>query len=209
VISNRSFATAALAVLLMSAIFFAALLYLPQFMSKELGFSAVGSGAGLLPAMGMFAIVSFIAGPLYGRLGAKPVVSAGAACLAVGIGLLSRLDASTTYSELVPGMLVLGVGIGLFYSSITTVGVTALDPARASLAGGIIYMCQVAGGSVGLGLNTALVASRDRLPEGISLAFTVDAFLALCGLAVSLLFIGGRVDPHRLRHLQWHHRAHA
>jgi MFS family permease len=157
----------------------------------------------------MFAIVSFVAGPLYGRLGAKPVVSTGAACLTIGIALLSRLDASTTYAELVPGMLVLGIGIGLFYSSITTVGVTALDPARASLAGGIVYMCQIAGGSVGLGLNTALVASRDSLPDGIALAFTVDAFLALCGLVVSLLFVGGRVEPERLRHLQWHHRAHA
>jgi EmrB/QacA subfamily drug resistance transporter len=209
VLSNRAFATAALAVLLMSAIFFAALLYLPQFMSKELGYSAIRSGAGLLPVMGMFAIVSFVAGPLYGRLGAKPVVSTGAACLTIGIALLSRLDASTTYAELVPGMLVLGIGIGLFYSSITTVGVTALDPARASLAGGIVYMCQIAGGSVGLGLNTALVASRDSLPDGIALAFTVDAFLALCGLVVSLLFVGGRVEPERLRHLQWHHRAHA
>lgn len=209
VLSNRAFSTAALAVLLMSAIFFAALLYLPQFMSKELGYSAVRSGAGLLPAMGMFAIVSFVAGPLYGRLGAKPVVSTGAACLTVGMALLSRLDASTTYTELVPGMLVLGLGIGLFYSSITTVGVTALDPARASLAGGIVYMCQIAGGSVGLGLNTALVASRDSLPDGIGLAFTVDAFLALCGLVVSLVFVGGRVEPERLRRLQWHHRAHA
>jgi EmrB/QacA subfamily drug resistance transporter len=209
VMSNRAFASAGLTVLLMSAIFFAALLYLPQFMTKELGYSAIRAGAGLLPMMGTFAIVSFAAGPLYGRFGAKPIVSAGAACLTVGMLLLSRVEASTAYADLVPGMLVLGVGIGLFYSSITTVGVTALDPARASLAGGIIYMFQVAGGSVGLGLNTALVSSRDSLPSGIALAFTVDAALAACGLVVSLLFVGGRVDPERLRHLQWHHRAHA
>jgi EmrB/QacA subfamily drug resistance transporter len=209
VMSNRAFASAGLTVLLMSAIFFAALLYLPQFMSKELGYSALRSGAGLLPVMGTFAIVSFAAGPLYGRFGAKPIVSTGAACLTVGMVLLSRLDASTTYVALVPGMLVLGVGIGLFYSSITTVGVTALDAARASLAGGIIYMFQIAGGAVGLGLNTALVSSADSLPQGIRLAFTVDAILALVGSVISLVFVGGRVDRERLRHLQWHHRAHA
>ena len=56
-------------------------------------------------------------------------------------------------------MVVLGVGVGLFYSSITTAAVTALDPSRSSLAGGIVYMCQIAGGAIGLGLNTAIVAS--------------------------------------------------
>ena len=208
VMKNRAFASAGVAVLLMSAIFFATLLYLPQFMSKVLGFSAIRSGAGLLPMMGMFAVVSFAAGPLYSRVGAKAIVSTGAAFLLVGIGLLSRVEGAS-YVDLVPGMLVLGIGIGLFYSSITTVGVTALDPARASLAGGIIYMFQIAGGSVGLGLNTALVSSRETLASGIGLAFMVDAVLALCGLVVSLAFVGGTADRERLRHLQWHHRAHA
>jgi hypothetical protein len=68
-------------------------------------------------------------------------------------------------------MLVLGIGVGLFYSSITTVAVTALDPSQSSLAGGIVYMCQIAGGAVGLGLNTAIVASASSLPDGISTAF--------------------------------------
>ncbi len=59
-------------------------------------------------------------------------------------------------------MLVLGIGIGLFYSSITTASVTALDPARAGLAGGIVYMFQIAGGSVGLGLNTTIFTSSSK-----------------------------------------------
>jgi EmrB/QacA subfamily drug resistance transporter len=210
VLANRDFAAAALAVLLMSAIFFAALLYLPQYMSKHLGYSPIGSGAGLLPLMGTFAAVSFAAGPLYGRLGAKPVVSTGAAFLTAGIALLAvSAGSASSYAGLVPGMVALGVGIGLFYSSVTTAGVTALDPSRASLAGGIIYMCQIAGGSVGLGLNTAIVASQDSLTDGIRLAFMIDAVLAVFGLTVSLLFVGGTADRERLRHLTWHHRAHA
>jgi len=64
--------------LLMSAIFFAALLYLPQFMEKVLKFSAVESGAGLLPMMGTFAVTSFVAGRLYARLGPKVSVTGGA-----------------------------------------------------------------------------------------------------------------------------------
>jgi MFS family permease len=125
---------------------------------------------------------------------------------------LSFLDADSTYVSLVPGMVILGVGIGLFYSSITTVGVTALDPSRSSLAGGIIYMCQIAGGAVGLGLNTAIVASQATLSEGISTAFRVDAVLAVIGFFVVLRYVrGGSIAvrpsltaPHRHRH-----RAHA
>jgi MFS family permease len=137
-----------------------------------------------------------------------------AACLGVGILLLSLVDDSSPYGALVPGMivlvLVLGLGVGLFYSAITTIAVTSLDPSRSSLAGGIVYMCQVAGGAVGLGLNTALVTSRASLAEGISLAFKVDAVLGLAGFVVVLLFVG-RPAPAggHPRALRWRHRAHA
>ena len=137
----------------------------------------------------------------------------------------------------------MGIGVGLFYSSITTAAVTALDPSRASLAGGIVYMFQVAGGSVGLGLTTTvfITASEDRLQSdlsgsglsgeevdtlhgalagtesaaailsrfseraaerllelvrdafaaGMQWSFRLVAALALCGLVVSVLFVGG------------------
>jgi EmrB/QacA subfamily drug resistance transporter len=209
VMVNRQFAAACLTVLLMSAIFFAALLYLPQFLQKELDYSPLEAGAGLLPMMGVFAAVSFASGPLYNRLGPKLLVSTGAACLAVGMLLLSRLDAGTDYLQLVPGMVVLGIGVGSFYSSVTTAGVTALDESRSALAGGIIYMCQIAGGAVGLGFNTAIVATASSLPDGIARAFLVDALIALVGVVISVLFVGGPVHHERVRRLRWHHRAHA
>jgi len=113
VMRNTGFAAAALATLMMSAIFFAALLYLPQFMSKVLKFSAVGSGAGLLPVMGTFAVTSFVAGRLYARLGPKVSVTGGALFLTAGMFLLSRITPTTTYNDLIFGMFVLGIGVGL------------------------------------------------------------------------------------------------
>jgi hypothetical protein len=100
--------------------------------------------------------------------------------------------------------------VGLFYSAITTTAVTALDPSRSSLAGGIVYMCQIAGGAVGLGLNTALVTSQSSLADGIAVAFKVDALLAFAGLAVVLAFIGrpAPAEGHP-RALRMRHRAHA
>jgi EmrB/QacA subfamily drug resistance transporter len=177
VIGTRDFSAACLAVLLMSATFFAALLYLPQFMQKVLGYSPLKAGAGLLPMMGTFALTSFVAGSLYQKLGAKRIVSLGAAASASGLLLLSLLKSSAGYGGLFIGMLLLGLGVGLFYSSITTAGVTALSAARAGLAGGIIYMFQIAGGSIGLGLTTTVFTSSSER--------NLDAHLSSLGARVT------------------------
>jgi EmrB/QacA subfamily drug resistance transporter len=159
VVRNPTFVSACAAVLLMSATFFAILLYAPQVMQKLMGFSALESGIGFLPFMATFSLVSFLSGPLYERVGGKLLLAAGSACLPAGLLLLSFVPEDAGYIALVPGFVVAGTGVGLFYSTITTVAVTALDKSRASLAGGIIYMFQVAGGSVGLGLTTTIFTS--------------------------------------------------
>jgi EmrB/QacA subfamily drug resistance transporter len=209
VLRNRGFAAACLSTIFCSAIFFAALLYLPQFMSKELGFNAANSGAGLLPMMGTFMVTSFIAGRLYEILGPKIIVSLGALLLGAGMVLLSAIHTSTTYHGLIFGMVVLGIGVGLFYSSVTTAAITALEPSEASLAGAIVYMCQIAGGSIGVALNTVIVVSAVSMPSGIHSAFLVDGALAVCSAVVAIVAVGGTIDKDRLRALRHHHRAHA
>jgi EmrB/QacA subfamily drug resistance transporter len=251
VFRNPGFRSACIAVLLMSAVFFAVILFVPQFFQKILGYGPLESGAALLPMLGVFALASFLAGPLYNRLGAKTVVSAGALCLFVGTFLLSLAERDSGWASLVPGMVVTGTGVGLFLSSITTAGVTALEPARSSLAGGIIYMFQIAGGSIGLGLTTTVFTTAsedalhadltgarlsgrevdslhgalagtesassllgrfpaetaDRLVElvreafaaGMQWAFRLVALLALAGLVVSVLSVGGSLLGARRR----------
>ena len=243
VIGNARFRAACLTTLMMSAVFFSALLFLPQFFQKILGSSPLEAGAGLLPMMAVFAITSFVAGGLYERLGPKLMVSSGALCMALGAFLVSLIERDSGFGAVVPGMVVMGIGVGLFYSSVTTAGVTALDPSRSSLAGGIVYMFQVAGGSVGLGLTTTVfvTASEDRLQRdladsrldksdvdalhgalagtessteilarfsrgvadrmlelirdafaaGMQWAFRLVAALALIGVVISILFVGG------------------
>jgi EmrB/QacA subfamily drug resistance transporter len=193
VMSNESFTASCIAILFMSATFFAALLYLPQFMQKQLGYSPLEAGVGMLPFLATFALVSFVAGPLYNRVGAKALATLGAACIAVAPFIFSLADASSGYGSLVAGMLVLGVGIGSFYPTATTAGVTSVDESQTSLAGGIVYMFQIAGGSIGLGLTTTVFSSQASFSDGIQAAFRLDAVLSLVGFLVALLFVGGRV----------------
>lgn len=205
VVGNASFRASAIAVLLMSMTFFTAVMYLPQFMEKLLDWSPLVAGAGLLPLMLVFGASSFVAGPLYERWGGKPVIVVGAACLPAGMALLSLLEADSGYGVLIPGMVLLGVGVGLFYSAITTTAIGALDESRASLAGGILYMFQVAGGAIGLGIATTIVstaAGREAeaggsagaaFVDGLQTTLRVSAALALAGLLVAIFFVKPRM----------------
>jgi EmrB/QacA subfamily drug resistance transporter len=194
VIRNENFTAACVAVLFMAATFFAALLYLPQFMQKQLGYSALEAGVGMLPFLAVFALSSFAAGPLYDRLGAKKLAVIGAALITLGPILFSLLDEGSGYSALVPGMVVLGIGAGSFVPTATTAGVTSVDESQTSLAGGIVYMFQIAGGSIGLGLTTAVFsAAVPPFVDGIRAAMRLDAGLAVIGLLIAIAFVGGRV----------------
>jgi EmrB/QacA subfamily drug resistance transporter len=192
VMRNRSFTASCVAILFMSATFFAALLYLPQFMQKQLGYSPLEAGVGVLPFLATFAAVSFVAGPLYDRVGAKRLAVLGAGCITLAPFLFSLVDEGSGYSSLVIGMVVLGIGIGSFYPTATTAGVTSVDASQTSLAGGIIYMFQIAGGSIGLGLTTTVFSSAvPPFVDGIQSAFRLDAALSLIGFAITVLFVGG------------------
>jgi EmrB/QacA subfamily drug resistance transporter len=198
VMRNRGFAASCVAILCMSATFFAALLYLPQFMEGELGFSPLQAGLGMLPALATFGLVSFVAGPLYGRFGAKRLAVIGAGCMTAAAILFSLVGASAGYGALVPGMIVLGIGIGSFYPTATTAGVTSVDESQASLAGGIVYMFQIAGGSIGLGLTTTVFSANvPPFIDGFQAGFRLDAAIGLVGLVVSVLFVGGSLLARR------------
>lgn len=194
VMRNESFTASCIAILFMSATFFASLLYLPQFMEKQLGYSPLEAGVGMLPFLATFALVSFVAGPLYNRLGAKTLVVFGAACITLAPFLFSQVDSGSGYDSLIVGMVVLGIGIGSFYPTATTAGVTSVDESQTSLAGGIIYMFQIAGGSIGLGLTTTVFSSAvPPFVDGIAAGFRLDAALSLVGLLIALAFVGGRL----------------
>jgi EmrB/QacA subfamily drug resistance transporter len=202
IIRNESFTASCIAILFMAATFFAALLYLPQFMQKQLGYSPLEAGVGMLPFLAVFALSSFAAGPLSDRVGPKRLAVVGAALITLGPFLLSFLDESSGYAALIPGMVVLGIGAGSFIPTATTAGVTSVDESQTSLAGGIVYMFQIAGGSIGLGLTTTVFsAAIPPFADGVQAAFRLDAALSLVGLLVAIAFVGGRIvgrsDPAR------------
>jgi EmrB/QacA subfamily drug resistance transporter len=199
VIANPVFAAACLTTLLASGTWFAILIYGPQFMQKVLGFSALGSGLGFLPLMLVYTVTSFVAGPLYNRIGGRVPLLLGAACLSLGALLLSLLQVSSAYAAMIPGLVVLGLGVGLFYSTLTTLAITSLDPARSSVGGGLLFMFQLVGGAIGVILTTTVFAAAgkdhagaDAFVDGLHASLRVDAALALCALLTAFWVIRRR-----------------
>jgi EmrB/QacA subfamily drug resistance transporter len=92
----------------MCSIFFFVSLYL----QLALGYSPIGAGSALLPLTLVIVLVSPLSGRLVDRIGAGAPMAAGMALLAVGLLLLSRLEADTGLSGLLPGLAVGGLGIG-------------------------------------------------------------------------------------------------
>ena len=86
-----------------------------------------------------------------------------------------------------------GLGSAAFYPTATTAGVTSVDESQTSLAGGIVYMFQIAGGSIGLGLTTTVFSSQASFVDGIQAAFRLDAALSFVGFLIALFFVGGRL----------------
>ncbi|WHI46493.1 MFS transporter [Microbulbifer sp. VAAF005] len=191
---NRKFLAVGVTTLLISVVFLSAILYVPQFLANFRGYSAFQAGLSLVPLMVVSGLVAIISGRFYELAGPKLLVSLGILGMSVGMFMLSNLTSDTGFLDMCPGLVVLGVGIGLFNPSSTTAGITVVEPHRASLAGAILYMFKIGGGAVGLGMNATIIAFAPDIPSGIDRAFTVNAYLALVGLIVCMFFVIGRPE---------------
>jgi hypothetical protein len=148
--------------------------------------------------MGAFALAAAIAGPRLTRAPAVIVVPGAGALAAFGGLLLGLMPDDPTFAQLLPGMILVGLGTGVAWSALITVGVSSLSEQRSGLAGGLLYMAQLAGGGIGVAAITAVVTavSADAAPgtlplvQGVQSGFLLAA--ALGGLGVVLTLIGYR-----------------
>ncbi|GAB2876486.1 MFS transporter [Microbulbifer echini] len=192
---NKTFFLVGLVTLLSAMIFFSIILFLPQFLVEYRGFSSLQAGMALIPLMATFALTSYLSGSLHKSLGAKVLICSGLLCKGAGIFSLSYLRQDTEYLELIPGLVFLGIGIGLFNPAATTAVVSVVDSGRSSLASAILYMFKIAGGALGVGVNAAIVAFAPDIVGGIGRAYTVNAYFALSAFVIAVFFIPGPIPP--------------
>jgi EmrB/QacA subfamily drug resistance transporter len=182
----------ALGVAGMFGMFFLAVLYL----QKVLGYNALETGVAFLPVSGLIGILSLGASArLSVRFGADAVLIPGLVLMAVGLLLFTRVPVDGDYlRNVLPVMLVLGTGAGLFFPSLMTLAMSGVEPHESGLASGLINTSLQVGGSIGLAVLAGLASTRSAnlldsgsstpaaLTGGYHLAFLAGAGLVLLGL---------------------------
>jgi EmrB/QacA subfamily drug resistance transporter len=145
-----------------SASIFSMLTFLVLYLHNVLGFSALKTGLRLLPLSGAIFVSAAIAGRLTSRVPARWLISVG--FVLVGAGLLSMrgIQAGTSWTHLVPGLIVAGAGAGLVNVPLAATAVGVVAPQRAGMASGINSTLRQVGIATGVAMLGSVLASRLR-----------------------------------------------
>jgi EmrB/QacA subfamily drug resistance transporter len=151
-----SFTGVQLAAFAVSASMFALFLYITLYLQNYLGLSPFQAGLRYLP----ITVVSFFAAPVAGallsRVPARLLMSVALALVGAGLFLMSGVDAGDTWTTLLPGFLVAGIGVGLLNPVIADVALSVVPKERSGMAAGINDTFRQVGVSVGVAVWGAI-----------------------------------------------------
>jgi EmrB/QacA subfamily drug resistance transporter len=132
-----------------------------------LGFDPVEAGLALLPLTLPLLVAAPLAGRLYDRIGPRWPAAIGTLLAGAGFAWQALVLHDFSYALLVPGYVLVGVGIGLVMSPTNTDAMSSAPPALRGQASGVIQTVRQVGGTVGLAIVGTIVANvqHDRLRE--------------------------------------------
>ncbi len=179
---NRIVWTSSAAATLVSAGMFGTTIFIPLFIQAVIGTSATKSGAVLTPMMFAMIASSITCGQLMTRTGKyKWFAVAGTAVTTVGLFLLSRMDAHTTYATVFGNMIVMGLGLGLTMPVFNLAVQNAVEHRQVGVATSSVQFMRSLGGSIGAAifgsvlLNFFAPALHEALPADLAAKLPPEA----------------------------------
>jgi EmrB/QacA subfamily drug resistance transporter len=158
---TRGLAAADVTQLIAFAGFLAMFFFLTLYMQNVLGYSPIQTGAAYLPLTFGVGVAAGITSQLLSRVGTRPLIVAGSLIAAGGVYWLSRIPVHGSYlSDLLPGMMVMSIGLGAVFVSVTTAANAGVPADRAGLAAALLNASQQVGGALGLAIFSAIATSR-------------------------------------------------
>lgn len=141
--------------------FLAMFFFLTIYMQSVLHYSPIQTGLAYLPVCFAIGGSAGAASQTLTRVGTRPVIVAGAVIAAAGVYWLSRIPVGGSYvTDLLPGMVIMSLGIGPMFVGVTTAANSGVPADKAGLAAALINASQQLGGALGLAIFTAIATSR-------------------------------------------------
>jgi EmrB/QacA subfamily drug resistance transporter len=195
----------ALLVIGMFGMFFLGALY----MQRILGYGALQVGLAYLPMTVVMGTMSFrVTGQLNLRYGPQATLIPAMAFVVAGLLLLARTPLDANYAvDLLPAMILIGLGAGLGFPSLMTLAMSGATPSDSGLASGLVNTSVQVGGAIGLAVLATLATERTdaqladgasaaaALNSGYHLAYLIGAGLVLVAIAVTVSVLrAGRAE---------------
>jgi Na+/melibiose symporter-like transporter len=174
------------------------LFLLTLYTQQVLGYTPLQAGVAYLPLAGGVAAATAVANRLVARIGPRPLAIAGLAIAAAGIALLGRAPVAGDYlADVLPAMVVVGLGAGLSFVSITTAALASVDDESSGLASGLLSTAVQFGGALGVAALVAVASERSSdlaasgaaplaaQVGGLQLAFLIAAAVSLAASVIA------------------------
>jgi MFS family permease len=178
------------------------------YMQRVLGYGPIEIGLAFLPVALLIGTFSLgFSARLSERFGAKATLLGGLMLMVTGLALFARAPADAVYaSELLPVMVLLGIGAGLSFPALMTLAMSGATRSDSGLASGLANTTQQVGGALGLAVLATLSTTRSEtlldsgqstssaLTSGYHLAFLIATFLVVLAMGVASTVLPSRVQ---------------
>jgi EmrB/QacA subfamily drug resistance transporter len=201
----RTLVGANIAGLILGTALFGMFLMLTLYMQDVLHYSAMKTGVAYLAVAGTAILWSAVAAQLVNRIGVKRVLIVGMTALTAGLVYFTQVSVTGGYfTDLLPGFLLIGVGLGFSFVPISIAALAGVEPAEAGLASGLINTSQQIGGALGIAALSSIATSTTSsdltagasttiaLTNGFHDAFVAGAIVAFIGILVAVFVVSRR-----------------
>ncbi len=156
---SRSFLGSNLVAFFVTFAMFSQFFFLTLYLQNVLHYSPLQTGLRFLPSTVLIIIAGPIAGRLSDRIGPRPLMTLGLLVVAGALFIQSGITPHTGYGLLLPGFVLMGIGMGLVMSPMSTAAMNSVDRTKAGVASGTLSMSRMVGGTFGVAVMGALVTA--------------------------------------------------
>jgi EmrB/QacA subfamily drug resistance transporter len=159
---SRSFLGSNIVAFIVSFAMLATFFFFALYLQNVRGYSPLQAGVRFLPMTAVIIVAGPLAGRWSDRIGPRPLMTFGLLLNAISLFWQGHLSVDTPYAMLVGAFVVMGLGMGLIMSPMSTAAMNAVDPAKAGVASGVLSMSRMVGGTFGVAAMGALITGLGR-----------------------------------------------